>query len=286
MSSGQERLANSGWRWRHSVWIIVPPLSFGLLTWAAFLFVGTSAGKRAWQLAAGGYFVALVVGVGAIQATEPEEFGIADAIAMLLWVIVCWLGGTVHAILIRPKYLRMLAASRTWYPDAVSSSGAKWPVAPQSPAVSGDAAHTLGLDKEHARLFGPDEAPPKRTDPPAEAQPPRSSPPQQESPLLRQGQVPGESGEAASPTAARKTDRVPLNAAGEEILATLPGLDPILAKRIVIERQRRGGFDAVEDLADCGVPPHVVVRLRSVLDVDRSASRYTPRKHRGRTLDL
>jgi hypothetical protein len=297
MSSGQERLANSGWRWRHSIWILIPPLSLGLLTWAAFLYAGTAARRRAWQLVAGGYFVALMVGLGSILVAELEEFGVRDVIAIVLWIITCWIGGTIHAILIRPEYLRTLAASRPWYQDASVGDQSR-PIGLQPPAVSGDAAHTLGLDAEQARLFGIDSAPEQRREtPPQTGRPhgpsPRQPPPQTARPMPPSPQSsvplpahPKERGGAAPQSAASETDRVPLNSAGEEALAALPGLDPILAKRLVVERQRRGGFDAVEDLAECGVPPHVVVRLRSVLTVDRTASQHPPRERHGRTLDL
>jgi hypothetical protein len=296
MSGGQERLADSGWRWRNSAWIIVPALSFGVLTWAAFLYAGTRARRRAWKLLAAGYFVAFV---GGLASVPPEdEFGVRGAVTTFLWVIICWIGGTIHAILIRPQYLRTLAASRPWYQDA-SASGVTRPVDPQPPAVSGDAAHALGLDAEQARLFGTASAPPEqRPDRQPHTRGPQSLLPRQPPPEMA-GPVPPSPHSSVPPpahpegppgtareSAASGTDRVPLNSAAEEALAELPGLDPVLAKRIVVERQRRGGFSAVEDLAECGVPPHIVVRLRALLDVDRATSHHPPRERRGRTLDL
>ncbi len=54
-----------------------------------------------------------------------------------------------------------------------------------------------------------------------------------------------------------------INRAGEEDWVLLPGVGPVLARRIVEERDQRGGFDAVEELISVpGVGEKLLGRLR------------------------
>lgn len=77
---------------------------------------------------------------------------------------------------------------------------------------------------------------------------------------------------------------VDLNTASEGTLAQIAGVGPVLAKRIVHEREARGGFSSVHELAEIGVPPHVLARLRA--QVTLSPRRAVPPPSRGRVLDL
>lgn len=57
---------------------------------------------------------------------------------------------------------------------------------------------------------------------------------------------------------------VELNRAGLAELESLPGVGPVLARRIVATRDRRGGFSAVDDLlAVPGIGPVLLEKLRS-----------------------
>lgn len=281
MTGPQNLLGSPAWRWRNSAWIIVPTLSIGFLTWAAFLYAGIRARRRRWQVMAAGYFVALAVAVVVMPAPEQEQFGVRDAVAMLL-ITASWIGGTIHAMVIRPDFLRAVATARAWYHEE-SPGGEQRPADPQSFAVSGDAAGALGLDEAHAQLFDPGDAPAQ--DRQASPPPPERVPPPPERPTSPPPRLGGPAG-PVSHAGIEGRSRVALNSAGEEALAALPGLDPILAKRIVAERRRRGGFGAVEELAECGVPPHVVVRVRPLLKVDGAPQQRSQGERRGRTLDL
>ena len=60
--------------------------------------------------------------------------------------------------------------------------------------------------------------------------------------------------------------RVELNGATREALETLPGVGPALAGRILEERERRGGFSALEDLLSVrGIGPATLERLRPLV---------------------
>jgi competence ComEA-like helix-hairpin-helix protein len=72
---------------------------------------------------------------------------------------------------------------------------------------------------------------------------------------------------AAAPTQdQRGAGRLDLNAASEAELDRLPGIGPVLARRIVEHRARHGRFRRVEELlAVPGVGPGLLERLRPVV---------------------
>ena len=61
-----------------------------------------------------------------------------------------------------------------------------------------------------------------------------------------------------------------LNALSAEDFATLPGIGPRLAERIVEARRRQGGFRAIDDLGEVkGVGPAKLATLRAALEPPR-----------------
>jgi competence ComEA-like helix-hairpin-helix protein len=62
--------------------------------------------------------------------------------------------------------------------------------------------------------------------------------------------------------------RVRVNRAGPDALEALPGVGPVLAERIIAERDRRGGFRTVDDLISVpGIGPVLLERLRPLIQV-------------------
>ncbi len=60
--------------------------------------------------------------------------------------------------------------------------------------------------------------------------------------------------------------RIDVNLAGEDELRSLPGVGPVLARRIVAHRRRNGRFETVEDLvAVKGVGEATLEALREYL---------------------
>ena len=54
-----------------------------------------------------------------------------------------------------------------------------------------------------------------------------------------------------------------MNTANQRALAKLTGMDRRLAKALIAERTKRGGFGSLEDFATAaGLQPHELVRLR------------------------
>lgn len=65
------------------------------------------------------------------------------------------------------------------------------------------------------------------------------------------------------------TQKVNLNQATEEELASLPGFNWIVAQNIIAEREARGGFSRVEDLLVVrGVSQRMLEAVRELIDVD------------------
>ena len=73
---------------------------------------------------------------------------------------------------------------------------------------------------------------------------------------------------AAGARGPQATARVSLNRASAGELETLPGIGPVLARRIVEHRTRAGGFRSVDELrAVRGVGPRLLARLRGRVDL-------------------
>lgn len=78
-------------------------MTFGVGTWAAFVYAGTRARVRSWKLAGLGY-LCLIVAAAALIAPQHEPWGTLGGFA----IIFVWVGGFVHALIIRSTYLRRL----------------------------------------------------------------------------------------------------------------------------------------------------------------------------------
>ena len=108
--------------------------------------------------------------------------------------------------------------------------------------------------------------------------------------------TPGRAGPAAAnPDAERSPTEAPrpagaggaidLNRAGAEELDALPGIGPVLARRILEHRARQGPFRRVEELlAVRGIGPKLFARLESRVTVDSVAPAPAPRASGSRAM--
>ena len=90
-------------------WLLLVGLGLGFTTWIAFLNIGIRARRRAWLAWAAVYGAILVFWV-VWDGSTPENSA-ATNIAPAIWMI-SWIGGTVHAAVIKSK-----AAQRIRPPD-------------------------------------------------------------------------------------------------------------------------------------------------------------------------
>ena len=249
MSSVPETpLLDRRWRLRHSLWILPTVLGFALLTWTSFLYVGLVARRRDWLLAAAGYAAAAAF----LLVTGEEDTGLTAFAGFATWG-----GGAVHALVVNRTWLRWRAEQPEWYETvggAAPAASRRGPARPgPRPVTSGTGAAATG----GGGLLG-------MGDPSA----------------AYYAEDQGAPAEAAVP--------VEVNTATHLELAALPGVDRRLARRITVERRRRGGFADLAELASAvDLPPHLVVRLRPLLRFDPPPrSGRGPRPPRGRVLDV
>jgi DNA uptake protein ComE-like DNA-binding protein len=123
------------WRVRNSVWILIPIVSVGMLTWAAFLFVGLRAKNRLWLIFAVmwlailiGYFVGSdVVDTLPVSPVQAGVAGFFHAVPMLQWFVgIAHVAGTNRAWL---RWKARSVAAKAW--QSRGSGGAPSPyVAP------------------------------------------------------------------------------------------------------------------------------------------------------------
>jgi DNA uptake protein ComE-like DNA-binding protein len=83
-------------------WLLLPPLSIGVLTWAAFFYAGVSARRRDW-LAWAGVYLGVLIAVFGIDAAVGEKDWSSTLAGLVLFALAG--GGFAHAIAIRrPLY--------------------------------------------------------------------------------------------------------------------------------------------------------------------------------------
>jgi len=100
---------------RESWWIWLPLLTCGLGTWAAFVYAGTRARKRLWQLFGLAYLGLLVAGIALVIPDRDPWLTLGGFV-----IIFAWVGGFVHALTIRSAYLRLVSG-----PDQVKLEAAE-----------------------------------------------------------------------------------------------------------------------------------------------------------------
>ena len=112
MTTTEPAQMSGWWRVRNSAWILVPLLSIGLLTWAAFLFVGIRAKNRMWLIFAAIWFVIMIgyyVGTDLVETmpASPLQGSIDEFLNAI--PLLQWLGGVVHVAWTNGSWLRWKA---------------------------------------------------------------------------------------------------------------------------------------------------------------------------------
>jgi DNA uptake protein ComE-like DNA-binding protein len=286
MTTPEQLLADPSWRRRHSVYTLWTIFGFGFVS---LLYTGARAKRNDWMKWGAIYGVvaipALAVG-GSLSPEDPDAPAPLGAnLAIAAWAIV-WIISAIHVFRARKEWLRWKASTAgqaRWYETPASS------VATSAPAAD---LSNIGLDDPTSEyLAGPPPvaAPagssPASTGPP---QPPTASgtsgpPPPPAAPAPRATERPAQ---PAEPTMAARTDLIDLNTASVDDIAALPGVGVATAHRIVEERQRRGGFESVDEAAiGVNVQPHVRARLQKLAVVSQ---RQQPTRQRstGRIVDI
>jgi Helix-hairpin-helix motif len=132
-------LASGRGRIRESWWVWLPLATFGIGTWAAFVYAGTRARQRSWKLFGLGY-LGLIVAAVALVVPDRDPWVTLGGFA----IIFAWIGGFVHALTIRSAYLRLVQS-----PDQVLLVAAEARV-----RVREDALQLVKDDPARAKALG------------------------------------------------------------------------------------------------------------------------------------
>jgi hypothetical protein len=219
-NSGQQLLAQRGWRFRRSLWILFPILTCGLLTSVGFVIVGARAHRPAWWGPGVGYFLLTVLVIALSAASAEGSVGKTVSGALLL---VTWLAGIVHAFLINRSWLRWRAEHNDeivnrYAPRLAPAAPAGWTQGGPPPVSPWTAPGSPGVPYRQPR-WAQD---------------------------ARRGEPP-RSGYAAVSAPQPPVPPLDVNTAGIGELAGLPGFDYERAGRVVTARGRQNGFRSIED---------------------------------------
>jgi hypothetical protein len=225
----------------------------GFFTWVSFLILGVRARRRDWIVTATAYGVYSALAFFALGRPEVDADETASTL-MGFGILVAWVGGAVHTGLAYQAFTRSGRAAETapagWRSPTRRSRRRN---AAPSPAPARD-DFGLGLGNPADDYL-------------ASSQP-----------------IATPQGSAPVPPP------VEANAANQRTLSRLPGVTSALARRWVHERNRRGGFRDIDDLAAAlELQPHEIVRLRPRLSFAAPGTgpkRRLPGRRRGRVLDV
>jgi helix-hairpin-helix protein len=137
------------WKLGQSWWIALVAAGFGFLTWLGFGYVGSRTKRRRWLWWAAVYSGGIVV---ASYLLSRPGYGWAAGLGTI-GLVACWIGGLVHALVIRDEVLDVLSV----YTDPrlrqarrrLRHRGAAGGIATANPALAREAG--IGAD---ARTFG------------------------------------------------------------------------------------------------------------------------------------
>ena len=259
--AAQARLTNRIWRLRNSAWLLSPILGIGMGTGISFLYLGTQAKRRDWQLVGVAYAVAGIFSLGAV---------------FLLPIV--WIVGIVHATSVNPAWLRYRAhqgaepRQEATGPPSVRQ-GWNGPTPPPAPV------HLAGMDLSTEQFYA---APGPQVRPPAGGRPPadRFAPPAPDVPRRSPGATSGR-----NPHADRQDVMVDVNSASAADLATLPGMSPTRCEAILVARDQ-GRLRFVEDFGHiAGLASHELIRIRDRLAFRNVAPKSTGTEPQVRVVD-
>lgn len=241
------------WKIRKSWWIV---LTFTVMfNWLAFFIIGFKVKHRKWQMFGLLYsipFILLMVFEGRYDTSEWQW----DVMGFAL--LGGWIASMIHAFRIRKEYLYRLEAIELREPY-------------EDYKLRGQIQAEYGVKFNQT----PIEQPP--TPQPSYMEQPR--PIMQQVPKQPINKVPHVQPEQLN------LDPIDLNKATELELAGLPGVGPILAKKAIMERERIGGFRALEDFTQLlNLKPHNVEKIRPLVVV--GPPQFAAQKRSGRMVDF
>jgi hypothetical protein len=247
------------WRFVASLWLVFLLFPAGTLAWLGFGIVALVAQRRSWGFVAGGYAVAAII----VQLPMDVVGEIAQGTLYLV--------ALAHGLILNQPWLLLLWGRRenelTVFGQPVRATGKAAASRQRSAPVPKVAEELLGSGGTSRSDYVADAAPapaPRRrrlTRAERRAQTTARTIDASASALpVTTSSVAPPSPATPSSTAAELID---VNTANQRTLAQLTGIDRGLAKTLLADRTKRGGFGSLEDFAaSAGLQPHQIVRLR------------------------
>jgi helix-hairpin-helix protein len=147
-------------RYGRGIWVVVPSLFFGFLTWLSFLILGLRAQRRDWLVTSAAYGMYSALIFFALSRPEIEADDTANAL-MGFSLFVAWFGGAIHTGIAYQSFNRSRGDSAT------APAGPRRRMGAPPPVPAGDDLG-LGLGNPAADYLASSEPPP--------AAPPGSAP--------------------------------------------------------------------------------------------------------------
>lgn len=228
------------WGWRNSLWILWT-FTLGMFNYVAFYYIGIRTKQVKWILAGVVYSIVFIVVMILIEYPAYE-----DVTSILL--VSSWLASMVHAFMVRKEYLvRMEVLSANREKDDLALRRRI-----EREYQGQEKSDLRKIEKEYSGRSGSTSFPPvpdSLKEKPLETEPNSAS---------------------NSFTPEKKVDP---NTATEDELADLPGMNRIIARKALELRREQGRFASMDDFYQrMGLKPHIVERLRPLMDVEPSQS--------------
>jgi DNA uptake protein ComE-like DNA-binding protein len=140
MNTPEELLCRRSWRLRHSAWMLWGILSFGMLSFVGFGYIGIKARNRTWLLIAAGALAGLVIYSVSSSIYPPGPKGSPATLSSTLLgllIVVLWVGSTATAFFVNRQWLvwRAHNSSKAWYATATGAPSAPTDQVPAAPPV-------------------------------------------------------------------------------------------------------------------------------------------------------
>lgn len=243
-------MSKSSWELIRSWWLILPFTFPIYLNWTAFIYAGITARHRKWILYGVIYAIPSILLTFIGSTTNSNEAIDANSIMGILIIIIYLMGciSIIHAFSLREEYLIRLKALKN---------------------VKNDDK----LRKKIAREYGLGER--------------VSSDTQEHSTVIKDKKQVVSEGFVKDFPSKSVSSPVDINNDPEALLLELPGMNEILAKKIIQLRQSGIYFSSAEDFGESlGLKPHVVERIKPLIVINPSGNETTIKKNKGRIVDI
>jgi hypothetical protein len=242
------------WRFVASLWLVFLLFPAGALAWLGFGILAVVSRRRSWMIIAVSYGVAAIV-------VQLRVDAVGEIVQGTLYLVAL-----VHGLFLNQRWLLLLWSRNenqlTVFGNPVGAKASTTPATRQREApVPREAQKLLGAEGTSRSDYVADAPPPagrRRRLTRAE----RRAQTEKRTSAASTSTAPTDS-TMAEPAPASETELIDVNTANQRTLARLTGIDRGLAKTLLADRTKRGGFGSLDDFAaTAGLQPHQLVRLR------------------------